>query len=306
MFLATGDARFMDVVELALYNSVLSGAGLDGTHFFYTNPLRVTDPMPAQLRWSRQREAFVSSFCCPPNLLRTIAESANYAYGKSADSIWVNLYGGSSLETTLPDGGHVELSQVTDYPWNGRVRIKIKKCGSTEFALKLRIPEWADGASVRINDGPPDNSPRPGNYFEIRRAWKAGDFVDLDLPMPVRLMEANPLVEEDLNQVAVQRGPVVYCLESPDLPPGVNISDVLIPADMRLTARYDRRLLDGVAVLEGRALTRSKSDWRGKLYRETQPAELRPFNVKFIPYSVWQNRGRSEMSVWLPRALQPL
>ncbi len=301
MFLTTGDAQFMDVVELALYNSVLSGGALDGTNFFYVNPLRVTDPMPTNLRWSRQRQYFVSSYCCPPNLVRTIAESANYAYGKSTDAIWVNLYGGSSLETTLTNNEEFALRQTTDYPWNGRVRITIKKCGSEAIALKLRIPGWAENASIRINDTPTDHSPKPGSYFEIRRQWKAGDFVDLDLPMPARLMEANPLIEEDLNQVAVQRGPLVYCLESPDLPPGVDISDVRIPSDLRLTARYDRRLLDGVVVLEGRAFAQSQGNWSGKLYRELAPAELKPFNVKFIPYSVWQNRGKSEMSVWLPR-----
>ncbi len=302
MFLTTGDARFVDVVELALYNSVLSGGALDGTNFFYTNPLRVTEPMPVELRWSRQRVPFVSSFCCPPNLVRTIAESADYAYGKSGDSIWVNLYGGSSLETKLADGNKIKLSQETDYPWNGRVRIRIQSCDKTAFALKLRIPGWANGASVRINDSPADNSPKPESYFEIRRNWKAGDFVDLDLPMPVRVMEANPFVEEDAHQVAVQRGPIVYCLESLDLPAGVKVSDVVIPADVKLTTRYDRRLLNGVVVLEGRAMTQPKTDWNGKLYREFQPAELKPFNIRFIPYSVWQNRGPSEMSVWLPRA----
>jgi DUF1680 family protein len=290
------------VVELTLYNSVLSGGALDGTNFFYTNPLRVTDPMPVDLRWSRQRVPFVSSFCCPPNLLRTIAESADYAYGKSSDAIWVNLYGGSSLETKLSDDAEVKLSQETEYPWNGRVRIKIEQCGKDPFALKLRIPGWAKSASVRINDGAPDISARPASYFEIRKAWKPGDFVDLDLPMPMRVMEANPLVEDDLNQVAVQRGPVVYCLESPDLPAGVKISDVRIPTDMHLTARYDRRLLNGIVVLEGRALAQSQMDWNGTLYREMSRAELNPCNVKLIPYSVWQNRGRSEMTVWLPRA----
>jgi DUF1680 family protein len=264
--------------------------------------LRVTDPLPTQLRWSRQRVPFVSSFCCPPNLVRTIAESANYAYAKSADGIWVNLYGGSSLQTRLPGGDEIKLSQETDYPWNGRVRIKIDACGNSEFALKLRIPNWASGASARINDSPPDNSPRAGTYFEVRRTWKPGDFVDLDLPIPARLMEANPLVEEDLNQVAVQRGPVVYCLESPDMPSGVRISDVLIPAEMNLIARYDRRSLDGVVVLEGKALAQPKADWNGMLYRESQPKTLKSINVRFIPYCVWQNRGPSEMSVWLPRA----
>jgi len=301
MFLATGDARFVDVVELALYNSVLSGGALDGTNFFYTNPLRVTEPMPVELRWSRQRVPFVSSFCCPPNLVRTIAESADYAYGKSGDSIWVNLYGGSSLATKLADGNEIKLSQETDYPWNGRVRIKIQSCDKPAFALKLRIPGWAGSASVRINDSPADNSPKPESYFEIRRSWKAGDFVDLDLPMPVRLMEANPFVEEDARQAAVQRGPIVYCLESPDLPPGVKVSDVVIPSGLKLTMRYDRRLLDGVVVLEGKAMAQARTDWNGKLYREFQPAELKPFNVRLIPYSVWQNRGPSEMSVWLPR-----
>jgi DUF1680 family protein len=299
MFLVTGEAKFMDVVELELYNSVLSGVSLDGTNFFYTNPLRVTEPLPVALRWPRQRVPFVSSFCCPPNLVRTIAESADYAYGKSDDAIWVNLYGGSTLATEL-GGEETRLTQETEYPWSGRVRIKIEACGKKEFALKLRIPDWAAGASVRVNNGPMDFSPKPESYSEIRRIWQPGDFVDLDLPMPARLMEANPLVEEDLNQVAVQRGPVVYCLESPDLPAGVKISDVLIPSDMTLMARYDRRLLDGVVVLEGKALARAGENWRGKLYREIRPAELKPIAVKFIPYCVWQNRGPSEMSVWLP------
>ena len=302
MFLATGDAKFMDVVELALYNSVLSGAALDGTNFFYTNPLRVTDPMPVELRWSRARVPYVSSFCCPPNVVRTIAESANYAYGKSADAIFVNLYGAGTLETTLPDGQTVRLLQTTEYPWDGQVRIKILACGDKAFALKLRIPDWAAGASVRVNDSPTDPAPLPESYFEIRRPWQPGDVVDLNLPMPVRMMAANPLVEDDLGQVAIQRGPVVYCLESPDLPKGVKISDISVPADSNLTTRYDRRLLDGVVVLEGRVLARQQQNWNGRLYQEFQPPEQKSINVKFIPYSVWQNRGPSEMSVWLPLA----
>ncbi|HEY3761673.1 MAG TPA: glycoside hydrolase family 127 protein [Verrucomicrobiae bacterium] len=302
MFLATGDAKFMDVVELALYNSVLSGGSLDGTNFFYTNPLRVTDPMPASLRWSRVRVPYVGSFCCPPNLVRTIAESANYAYAKTDDAIWVNLYGASALATTLKNGAQVRLSQETEYPWNGRVRITIEASDIKEFALKLRIPGWATGASVRINDMPSDSTPQPGEYYEIRRVWKTGDFIDLNLPMPPRLMEANPLVEEDENQVAIQRGPIVYCLESPDLPPGVDISDVVIPSGIQLAARYDQRLLGGVVVLQGKALARVEPDWSGQLYRQLQRDQFRTINVRFIPYSLWQNRGPSEMSVWLPVA----
>ncbi len=301
MFLATGAAKYMDVVELEMYNAILSGMALDGTNFFYTNPLRVTDPLPVALRWSRQRVPFVSSFCCPPNLVRTIAESADYAYAKSGDQIWVNLYGASRLVTKLSNGETVQLAQETEYPWSGRVRIRIIACGEKEFALRLRIPGWAAGATVRVNRRPAENA-APENYFEIRRTWAPSDVVDLDLPMPVRLMEANPLVEETLNQLAVQRGPVVYCLESTDLPAGVRVSDVRIPADLQLAARYDGRLLGGIVVLEGQAEAGSGENWQGKLYREVQPAALKPVPVKLIPYSVWQNRGPSEMSVWLPRA----
>ena len=302
MFLATGDAKYMDVLELALYNSVLSGGALDGTNFFYTNPLRVRYPLPTELRWSRTRVPFVSSFCCPPNLVRTIAESADYAYGKSADGVWVNLYGGSAFSTTLADGTPVKLEQETQYPWNGRIRIKLTDCGANAFALKLRIPGWATGAAIRINNGAPDESAAPGSYFEIRRNWKAGDFVDVDLPMPVRLMEANPLVEEDLNQVAVQRGPMVYCLESVDLPKGVTVSDVVIPSDIQLMARYDERLLDGTVVLEGKALAQTEESWNGQLYRALQKPSLGSVNLRLIPYCLWQNRGPSEMTVWMPHS----
>ena len=300
MFLATGEARYMDVVELELYNSVLSGMALDGTNFFYTNPLRVIDPPPVVLRWSRTRVPFVGSFCCPPNLVRTVAESADYAYGKTGDVVWVNLYGSSVLDTRLTNGDPVRLVQETEYPWNGRVHLRIEAAGKKEFALKLRIPGWAASAAVRVNLGPVDERAKPGSYFEIRRVWSAGDVVDLDLPMPARLMTANPLVEEDFGQVAVQRGPVVYCLESPDLPKGIRLSDVRVPTDIQLEARYDQRLFGGVAVLEGKALAIAPENWSGQLYHEFHPAEARPFKLQLIPYSLWQNRGPSEMSVWLP------
>ena len=300
MFLATGEARFMDVAELALYNSVLSGMSLDGTNFFYVNPLRTTDPLPTELRWQHQRVPFVSSFCCPPNLVRTIASSAQFAYAKSADTIWVNLYGASELETELPGNGKVKLSQETEYPWNGRVQIKIIAAPEKEFAIKLRIPGWAKSASVRINHRPANISAKSGSYHELRLAWKSGDVIDLDLRMDTELIEANPLVEETLGQVAVKRGPIVYCLESVDLPKSVKPLDISLSPATKLRARYDHRLLNGVTILEGTALARTNSNWSGQLYRELKPAKPTPINLRLIPYSVWANRGASEMSVWLP------
>ncbi len=300
MFLVTGEARFVDVAELALYNSVLSGGSLDGTNFLYVNPLRHLETMPAELRWPAKRVPFMSSFCCPPNLVRTVAESADYAYAKSSNAIWVNLYGGNTLATTLRGIGAIRLSQETAYPWNGRVRITVKECGGGEWGLKLRIPGWAKTASVRVNEKLMAGA-APGNYFELRRAWRAGDVVDLDLEMEARLIEANPLVEETLNQVAVQRGPVVYCLESADLPRGVRAMDVMVPADITLRARYDERLLGGVVVLEGQALARPAGDWSGELYREARPAAGKAVNLRLVPYCVWGNRGTGEMTVWMLR-----
>jgi hypothetical protein len=301
MFLATGQARFMDVAELALFNSVLSGGGLDGTNYFYVNPLRQLNAMPAELRWPRTRVPFLNSFCCPPNLVRTLAEVADYTYGKSDDAIWVNLYGGSVLDTTIGSGRKIKLTQATEYPWNGRVCMTINQCDGAPFALKLRIPGWTKSASVRVNDGPADDSPVPGTYFELRRTWKPGDFVDLDMPMPAELIEANPLVEDNLNQVAVKRGPVVYCLESTDLPRGVGVMQVRVPADVKFVARYDRRLLGGVVALDCTLLMQPTDDWNGRLYRILTDIPARPVRTELIPYNVWDNRGRSEMSVWLPR-----
>ena len=290
----------MDVAELALYNSVLSGVSLDGTNFFYTNPLRVTDPMPVDLRWSRTRVPFVSSFCCPPNLVRTLAEIGGYAYGKSSNAVWVNLYGGSTLNTTI-DGAPLKLTQQTEYPWSGRVRITINECGSAPFSLKLRIPGWTKSASVRVNLGPVAGTSAPGTYFELSRTWKAGDVVDLDIPMPTQVVEANPLVEETVGQVALKRGPVVYCLESSDLPAGMRIMDMAVPADAKFLARYDQRLLGGVVTLDGTLLAKPAENWSGQLYREVKPVEPKPVKARLVPYFVWGNRGKSEMSVWLQR-----
>jgi len=220
-------------------------------------------------------------------------------YGRSDDAIWLNFYGGSALTTTL-GGRTVKLAQETEYPWSGRIRVKIDECGAEPFALKLRIPGWVKQASVRINNRPADSSMKPGSYHEIRRSWRVGDSVDLDLPMPVELIEANPLVEETLGQAAVKRGPIVYCLESLDLPDGVKPLQVMISSDTKLRARYDQRLLGGVVVLEGTVLARTETNWNGQLYRELQQATPKPLKLQLIPYSVWANRGPSEMTVWLP------
>jgi DUF1680 family protein len=299
MFMATGDARYVDVMELALYNSVLSGISLEGTDYFYVNPLRHVEPLPTQLRWSRRRVPFVTSFCCPPNVLRTIAEVNGYAYSKTADAIWINLYGGSVLSTQL-NGKPLKLTQQTNYPWDGRVQATIDECPTDEFSLKCRIPGWAESAALYVNGEPAGVNTVPATYAEIRRRWTAGDVVRLDLAMPPQLIEAHPLVEETLNQVAVKRGPIVYCLESCDLPKDVRLQDVRIAADSTLSDRYDGRLLSGVAVIEGTVVANRADSWGNSLYRPLRVDDEREFQARFIPYYAWANRTPSEMTVWLP------
>ena len=261
MLALTGEARYADLMELVLYNSMLSGIGLDGRTYFYANVHRhFAGELPLLRnqrleRWANTTEAgAANSFCCPPNLLRTILKTPEWAYGVATQAVWVNLYGASTLATSLPGGGRVKLSQQTDYPWEGRVRIAVEEAPAGEMALMLRIPGWAEGATARINGTAA--AVKAGTYAELRRVWRKGDVVELDLPMTPRLMEAHPAAEMQRGQVAVMRGPLVYCLESPDLPAGVRVDEVRLPAGTRLEARREPALLGGVTVLQARAAWR--------------------------------------------------
>jgi DUF1680 family protein len=298
MLQITGEATYADVLELAVYNAVLAGVSLDGKRFFYTNTLRQLDAMPASLRWSRSREEWISCYCCPPNVARTVAQVNTYAYGRSDRGVWVHLYGGSALDSTLPDGRRVKLKQETDYPWDGRVKLTMETSPAGEVSLFLRVPGWAEGSTLAVNGKPV--AVVAGRYAEVRRTWAAGDVVELTLPMKPRLVEAHPLVEEARNQVAVMRGPLVYCLESTDLPKGTGVQGVALPRDVKLTPRSDRGLLGGVAVLEGTAEAAADAVWGDGLYREFKPSAPRPVGIKLIPYYAWANRGKSEMTVWMP------
>lgn len=299
MFLLTGESKYVDVLEVALYNSILSGVSLSGTDYFYVNPLRVVDPLPTELRFPRTRQPFFVSFCCPPNLLRTIAELGGYAYSKSEHAVWVNLYGGSRLATDLL-GQPLIMSQQTNYPWEGEIHFKLEECPAKAFELRLRLPSWANEASLKVNDAQVKTNTTEKGYLVISRAWQAGDRVTLELPMSAKLMEANPLVEESLNQVAVQRGPVVYCLESKDLPADKDIEQVHLAREADFQVRYDAELLGGIALLEGTATVVDTAPWEKELYREVKQRPSQEIALRLIPYFAWGNRGPSEMSVWLP------
>lgn len=299
MLQISGDAKYADVMELALHNSVLSGISLDGKKFLYTNPLSYSDDLPFKQRWSKERVPYIGlSNCCPPNVVRTIAEVSDYAYSISDKGLWFNLYGGNTIQTTLSDGSKVNLSQETNYPWDGNIKIKVKSTGNKPYSMFFRIPGWTSNAALKVNGKTENLVLTPGTYAELNRKWKAGDQVELVLPMEAQLLESNPLVEETRNQVAVKRGPVVYCLESNDLP-GKRIFNVFIPAKIELKASPIQ--IDGADMmgLEGTAQLIENKDWKNVLYRPLNESNTTT-PIRLVPYFAWGNRGHSEMSVWLP------
>jgi DUF1680 family protein len=300
MLQVTGDAKYADVMELTLYNGLLSGISLDGTKFFYTNPLSVSDDLPFKDRWSRDRVGYIAySDCCPPNVVRTIAEVSDYAYNVSDKGLWVNLYGGNKLSTQLKDGSPIKLTQTTDYPWNGRVDMRLDNVPQKEFSIFLRIPGWCKNAALLVNGKPSAIKLIPGTYAEIARQWKAGDEITLNMPMSVTFMEANPLVEETRNQVAVKRGPVVYCLESADLPKGEKVADIALSSKTNLKPLPIKIANSNIMSLTGSADVRNKQNWHNKLYQEAALNNT-TINIRLIPYYAWDNRGHVNMETWLP------
>ena len=296
MLAITGEARFADIMEIEMYNGFLSGISLDGTRFFYSNPLRwygsehelLSNDTPTRHQIGRTRQ-----ICCPTNVLRTLAELHGYFYSTNSSGLWIHHYGGGVF-----DNGTYRLTQETKYPWDGVVQITMHKV-PTNAAINLRIPQWANAAKVLVNGKPDAIDVRAGAYAALARQWCDGDKITLKLPMEARLLTAHHKVEQTRNQVAIMRGPIVYCLESSYLPPGSKVWEIVIPRDIRLTPRYGEDVLDGVMVLEGIAY-RVQQDGQNKLYREIAKKTPEEVPITLIPYYAWSNRGICEMTVWLP------
>ena len=303
MNLLTGDARYADLLERILYNGFLSGVSLDGTKFFYVNPLESPG--------NHHREAWFGCACCPVNVVRLVPSIPGYVYATDADGIYVNLYM-AGRATVKRDGGAVALRQETRYPWDGKVKLTVEPAKSGRFTLALRIPAWAQGETgtgdlyrmaavqgaagpaVSVNGKPAEAAERRGGYARVSREWQKGDVVELDLPMPVRRVYANPKVKDDAGRVALQRGPVVYCLEGADNGPA--LLHTYLPADASLQAEHRADLLGGVTVLKGKGMTR----------RET--GDL-PADLVAVPYCAWDHRAAGPMAVWVaedPKIVRPL
>jgi hypothetical protein len=293
-----GESKYADIMELVLYNSGLSGISLEGKDYFYTNPLRRTfDHKMGETDYAN-RVPYIPCFCCPPNLVRTIAKSSAWAYSLSENGIAVNLYGGNKLDTKLLDGSSIKLKQETTYPWDGNIKITIDECKKEPFDVLLRIPEWASNFSLSVNGKNIKTDSKPRNFATINRVWEKGDVITLDLPMDIKLLEGNPKIEEVRNQVAIKRGPIVYCLETPDLPENTSILDVYLPLNTQFSTSFKKDLLGGVITING--ALKIRKDKKEGMYRELNNVKWETVNTQFVPYFAWSNRGTAEMTVWLP------
>jgi DUF1680 family protein len=220
-------------------------------------------------------------------------------YGLSDEGLYVHLYSSNKLNTKLKDGSVIKLQQEANYPWDGNVMITMKQAPAKAFSLFLRIPGWCDKASIKVNGQIVYKDLKGSKYQPINRQWKAGDKIELVMDMPAKLIEANPLVEATRNQVAVKRGPVVYCLESPDLDKNENVFDVAIPANIKFTPQPEKIDNSDIMALKGKAQLIQHTNWNDVLYHEISNA-TKPVTIKLIPYYAWANRGKTDMTVWMP------
>jgi len=298
MLAATGDSKFADVIERALYNGINSGMSLDGRTYCYRNPLAF-DPATGD----RIRNPWYDTTCCPPNLERTFASLPGYLYSTSDDGLYVHLYETSDLNWRLYDGTGLRVAQKTRYPWEGEVQLEVSPAQPAEFALYLRIPAWSARSSVRVN-GESIAGVEAGRYLEIRRRWSSGDRVTLSFDMTPQIVRANPAVTENTGRVAFQRGPVVFCMEGLDQavrPEERNLAGFSVKASGATSAAWEPSLLDGVMVLEHQGSHETAPPSPTLYYAaDTPEPPAREAALRLIPYYAWANRQPSEMQVWIP------
>jgi hypothetical protein len=287
MALLEGDGRYSDVMEQALYNGALSGLSLDGERYFYENPLAS--------RGDHHRWIWHRCPCCPPNIARLVASLGSYLYSAAPGEIGVHLYAAGTARLEV-DGAAVGIQQTTDYPWDGTVALALSPKEPVEFTLRLRIPGWCRSAALAINGEKIDpKGVTERGYAVLRRTWKAGDTVRLDLTMLVERVYAHPNVRFDQGRVALKRGPIVYCIEAIDTPAPPH--RLVLPRAESIAATLEPDLLGGVATLKGNALAITPGS--DALY-QTEPIKREPVPFRAVPYHVWDHRDPGEMVVWLP------
>jgi DUF1680 family protein len=288
MFKLTGDGQYVDLMEQSLYNAVLAGVSLAGDSFCYATPLACDAKF--------KRQPWFQVPCCPTTAARFFPSIGRYAYSKSDDGLWVNLYIGGEAGTTLQNGEKITVKQTTNYPWDGRVKLQVSAAQPQEFTLHVRVPAWSRGATLTLN-GKKITPEVSKGYARITRKWSAGDVLDLSIPLQIEMLEANPNVLQSRGKIALRRGPLMYCLEQPDNK--TDIEKIALPITAKLAARYEPGLLGGVTVITGEGRAQKGDNWDNALYRPIQTASGAPVDFKAIPYCVWGNRGQKKMKVWI-------
>jgi hypothetical protein len=302
MFLLHGDSKYIDVLERSLYNGVISGVGLDGKTFFYPNPLECDLHFKFNRGETLDRQPWFDCSCCPSNICRFLPSIPGYIYAQAAGSLYVNLFVQSSSTIQLDKKVPVTISQETKYPWDGDVKITVSPEKANQFALRLRIPGWvrnqpvpgdlysylaADVSpfSLTVN-GEKVSFKEENGYAVIAREWKQGDVIDYSLPMDIHRVESNQLVVENTGKIAIERGPIVYCIEGKDNSP--ELMKAALSDSAKLMSKFEPGLLGGVFTISGNVQV------AGNKANAAQ-------NITAIPYYVWDNRGINEMKVWIPR-----
>jgi DUF1680 family protein len=302
LFLLHADSKYIDVMERTLHNGLISGVSLDGTTFFYQNPLEATGKAGKD-----KRSPWFGVACCPSNITRFMASVPGYVYAQRGDALWVNLYVASKADIKLDNGQTVKLTQQTRYPWDGAVKMTVEPDRSGPLTVNVRIPGWARNEPVptdlyrfadkitaaptlRVNGRVVPIKLDKG-YVALTRSWKKGDTIELNLPMPARRIVANDHVVADRGRVAIQRGPLVYAAEWPDNPNG-QVRNLMLPDSARLVSEYKPDMLRGVTIVKGKAVALAYNA-QGAVTKTEQ-------DFTAIPYYAWANRGTGQMMVWFP------
>jgi DUF1680 family protein len=293
-------SEYADVLERALYNNVIGSMSLDGKQYFYVNPLEVwpeaSDKNPTRRHVKAVRQPWFGCSCCPPNVARLIASLGQYIYSTSVDTIYTHLYIGGEAQIEL-NGQSVKLEQETNYPWDGDIKLKLSLQGTQAFNLALRIPGWCKAFEVYINGEKLTEKPNLVNgYLQLDRAWNNGDQIELKLVMEILRIQSHPKLRANAGKTAIQRGPLVYCLEEQDN--GAILSTISLPANAELSAMFEPNLLGGTTTIEGFAQLDNTTAWGDELYRTVQTSN-RLHRIKAVPYFLWGNRTEGEMTVWI-------
>jgi uncharacterized protein len=312
MLLASGEGRYADQMERALYNNILASPALDGRHYFYINPLMLrearylrfsTDLPSGEVFIPDQRPEWHDCACCPPNVMRLFSSFAHYLATHDTRGIQIHHFAPVDIRYDLTAEQRIKLNMRTEYPWQGNIKLRIVESGNSPWVLSLRIPEWSHDPIISINGEVIKELRLEKGYLVLERTWQAEDIIELELRMEVMLVASNPRIDATRDCLAIQRGPIVYCLEDKDQEIKGRLLDVEIDKDLPLLTRWDGDLLDGIMVVEVSGQFIDSESWRGHLYQSaTLPVVAIPHPTRLvaIPYYAWGNRIIGGMRVWIP------